>query len=203
MRILQYEGVSRLSQYTRFFTWNRTTHTAIELDDGRVCEAWKSREEDGVRIVDSLHAQHTPGTIVKAYTLPELSPMQTEDFTLWLIGELGKPYAFWDGILRFITRRDPPVLNAQGEVQAYDPQRFNIADYSPEAWFCSCLAFAGLLHVDFKLLDRIPPWRVSPGHINFSPRLKLDEIIQVGEADSPSAPLLTPDLRPLTSGGAI
>ena len=31
MRILQYEGISRLSQTVRFFTWNRTTHTAVEL----------------------------------------------------------------------------------------------------------------------------------------------------------------------------
>lgn len=169
MRILQYEGISRLSQYTRFFTWNRTTHTAVEFDDGRVCEAWKSREYDGVRIVDSLHAQHTPGTIVKAYCLPELTSMQIDDFTSWLIGQEGKPYAFWGGISRFVTRRDP---------QPYNPQTFKIADYDPKAWFCSCLAFAGLMHVGFKLLDRIPPWRVSPGIINYSPRLKLDEILR-------------------------
>ncbi|QHI68460.1 C40 family peptidase [Tichowtungia aerotolerans] len=168
MRVLQYEGISRLSQTVRFFTWNRTSHTAVEFDDGRVCEAWKSREEDGVRIVSSLHSQHTPGTIVKAYTLPELTAMQAEDYTLWLIGELGKPYALWGGITRFVTRRDP---------QVYDPQNFKIGDYNPDAWFCSCLAFAGLMQVDFKLLDRIPPWRVSPGIINFSPRLKLDEIL--------------------------
>jgi hypothetical protein len=203
MRILQYEGISRLSQTVRFFTWNRTSHTAVELDDGRVCEAWKSREDNGVRIVESLHAQHTPSTIVKAYTLPELSQMQAEDFTSWLIGQEGKPYAFWGGITRFLTRHDP---------QAYDPQSFRIEDYDPEAWFCSCLAFAGLMHVNFKLLDRIPPWRVSPGHINLSPRLNLDEIIRVGRA-VPSAPssvgrvpshgALSSDLRPLTSGGAI
>jgi hypothetical protein len=178
MRVLQYEGISRLSQTVRFFTWNRTTHTAIELDDGRVCEAWKSRDEDGVRIVDSLHAQHTPGTIVKAYRIPELTQMQAEDFTSWLIGQEGKSYAFWGGITRFLTRRDPVLLNPQGEAQSYDPQAFKISDYDPDAWFCSCLAFAGLMHVDFKLLDRIPPWRVSPGIINLSPRLKLDEILR-------------------------
>jgi hypothetical protein len=187
MRILQYEGISRLSQTVRFFTWNRTSHTAIELDDGRVCEAWKSREEDGVRIVESLHAQHTPGTIVKAYSLPELSQMQAEDFTTWLIGQEGKPYAFWGGITRFVTRRDP---------QAYDPQSFRIEDYDPKAWFCSCLAFAGLMHVNFKLLDRIPPWRVSPGIINLSPRLKLDEILRTGGAGSPSTPISS--LKPNT-----
>lgn len=168
MRILQYEGISRLSRCTRFFTWNRTTHTAIELNDDRVCEAWKSPEQDGVRIVDSLHAQHTPGTIVKAYRIPELSPMQAEDLTLWLIGQLGKPYAFWGGLTRFITRRDP---------QPYDPQTFRIEEYDPKSWFCSCLAFAGLMHVRMNLLDRIPPWRVSPGHINLSPRLRLDEVL--------------------------
>jgi hypothetical protein len=199
MRILQYEGISWLSRCTRFFTWNRTTHTAIELDDGRVCEAWKSREQDGVRIVDSLHAQHTPGTIVKAYTIPELTKMQADDLSLWLIGQGGKPYAFWGGLTRFLTRRDPLVVNSRGEPQPYNPQTFCIADYDPAAWFCSCLAFAGLMHVDFRLLDRIPPWRVSPGHINYSPRLKLDEIIRVGRAlrgrHSPgSAPLSVPNL---------
>jgi len=185
MRVLQYEGVSRPSQLTRFFTWNRTTHTAVELDDGRVCEAWKSRETDGVRIVSSLHAQHTPGTIVKAYTIPELSPGQAEDLFVWLLGQEGTPYAFWGGITRFLTRRDP---------QPYNPQTFRIEDYDPENWFCSCLAFAGLMHVRFKLLDRIPPWRVSPGHINLSPRLKLDEVIRVGRA-VPSEPRssLTPN----------
>lgn len=178
MRILQYEGVSRLSQCTRFFTWNRTTHTAIEFDDGRVCEAWKSREDDGVRIVESLHAQHTPGTLVKAYTIPQLSRLQQDIFMAWLMGQVGKPYAFWGGILRFVTRRDP---------QPYDPQTFQIEDYNPKNWFCSCLAFAGLMHVKFNLLDRIPPWRVSPGHINLSPHLKLDEILHTGGAGSPSA----------------
>ena len=34
------------------------------------------------------------------------------------------------------------------------------------------------MHVKFNLLKRIPPWRVSPGHINLSPRLKLDEILR-------------------------
>ena len=165
MRILQYEGLSRLSRWTRFFTWNRTTHTAIELDDGSVCEAWK----DGVRFVESLHAQHTPGTIVKAYTLPELSVMQREDLAFWLRQQDGKPYAFWGGITRFVTRRDP---------QPYDPQTFQINQYDPENWFCSCLIFSGLMRVKFNLLDRIPPWRVSPGHINLSPRLRLDEVLR-------------------------
>jgi len=172
MRILQYEGISQLSKATRFLTWNRTTHTAIEFDDGRVCEAWKCPECNGVRVVDSLHEQHTPGTIVKAYRLPELSAMQAEELFFWLLEQEGKPYAFWGGITRFVTRRDP---------QTYNPQTFKITDYDPDAWFCSCLAFAGLMHADFKLLDRIPPWRVSPGHINLSPRLKLDEIIITGE----------------------
>lgn len=198
MRILQYEGISRLSQTVRFFTWNRTSHTAVELDDGRVCEAWKSREEDGVRIVESLHAQHTPGTIVKAYSLPELSQMQAEDFTSWLIGQEGKPYAFWGGITRFVTRHDP---------QAFDPQTFRIEDYDPKAWFCSCLAFAGLMHVRFNLLDRIPPWRVSPGIINLSPRLKLDEVLTTqrvpnlnqGRASRPGEPFLSSDLCSPTS----
>jgi hypothetical protein len=195
MRILQYEGISRLSQTVRFFTWNRTSHTAIELDDGRVCEAWKSREDDGVRIVDSLHAQHTPGTVVKAYRMPELTQMQAEDFTSWLIGQEGKPYAFWGGITRFVTRHDP---------QTFDPQTFKIEDYDPKAWFCSCLAFAGLMHVNFKLLDRIPPWRVSPGIINFSPRLKLDEILTTNSVGRvPSRGALSSDLRPLTSGGVV
>ena len=203
MRILQYEGISRLSQYTRFFTWNRTTHTAIELDDCRVCEAWKSRDKNGVRIVSSLHTQHTPGTIVKAYTIPELTQMQRDLLTAWLMGQEGKPYAFWGGITRFLTRRDP---------QAYDPQTFRIEDYDPKNWFCSCLAFAGLMHVRFNLLDRIPPWRVSPGHINLSPRLRLDEVVTVAQASLPVHPsvaagrdrgLLSSDLRPLTSGGAI
>lgn len=175
MRILQYEGISQFSSKIRFLTWNRTTHTAIEFDDGRVCEAWKDRDDKCVRIVGSAHAQHTPGTIVKAYTLKSFSQMQSEDFTCWLIGEVGKPYAFWDGVMRFITRKDP---------QPYDPQSFLIEDYNPDAWFCSCLAFSGLMHVRCNLLDRIAPWRVSPGHINFSPLLQLDEIFQTLEDSS-------------------
>jgi hypothetical protein len=170
MRILQYEGISPFSKYTRFFTWNRTTHTAVELDDGRVCEAWKGDDDNCVRIVDSAHAQHTVGTTVKAYSIRDLSKMQAEDLTTWLIGELGKPYAFWDGVMRFVTRKDP---------QPYDPMSFLIEDYNPDEWFCSCMVFSGLMHVRCNLLDRIPPWRVSPGHINFSPRLQLDEVFKV------------------------
>ena len=194
MRILQYEGVSPLSQATRFFTWNRTTHTAIEFDDGRVCEAWKCPEQDGVRIVESLHAQHTPGTLVKAYTVPELTKMQADDLSLWLIGQGGKPYAFWGGITRFLTRRDP---------QAYDPQTFRIEDYDPKNWFCSCLAFAGLMHVRCNLLTRIPPWRVSPGHINLSPRLKLDEILRTHSPGGSSASMTAPVAAGADRGGFL
>lgn len=159
-----------MSKYIRFLTWNRTTHTAIEFDSGRVCEAWNGEDCKAVRIVDSLHTQHTPGTVVKAYTIPELTHLQSDLLMAWCYEQEGKPYAFWGGVTRFITRRDP---------QPYDPQSFLIEDYNPAAWFCSCMAFSGLMHVDCNLLERVPPWRVSPGHINLSPRLKLDEIITV------------------------
>jgi hypothetical protein len=60
------------------------------------------------------------------------------------------------------------------------------------------------MHVNFKLLDRIPPWRVSPGIINFSPRLKLDEILTTNSVGRvPSRGALSSDLRPLTSGGVV
>jgi len=170
MRILQYEGISRMSKYIRFLTWNRTTHTAIELDDGRVIEAWNGESCKAVRIVDSLHTLHTPGTIVKAYAVPELTQLQSDLIHAWLLQQVGKPYAFWKGCMRFVTRRDP---------QPYDPQSFLIEDYQPKKWFCSCLAFSALMQVNFNLLERIAPWRVSPGHINLSPRLKLDEVITV------------------------
>lgn len=170
MRILQYEGISRMSKYIRFLTWNRTTHSAPELNDGRVIEAWNGKQQKEVRLVSSLHAQHTPGTIVKAYTIKGMTQMQDDDYTAWLFDQLGKDYAFWGGCSRFVTRRDP---------QPYNPQTFRIEDYNPKAWFCSCKTFAGLMHVGINLLDRIPPWRVSPGHINFSPLLELDEIVTV------------------------
>ena len=162
MRILQYEGISRLSQTVRFFTWNRTSHTAIEFDDGRVCEAWKSREEDGVRIVDSLHAQHTPGTIAKAYQIPELTQMQAEDFTSWLIGQEGKPYVFWGGITRFVTRHDP---------QPFDPQTFKIEDYDPKNWLCSCLAFTARSSLMNAIIFLLKVLKMFCGHArqNMSP----------------------------------
>lgn len=175
MRILQYEGVSSLSEKIQFFTWNRTTHSAVETGSGMVIEAWKGAGQDGVRLVGSLHEQHTPGTVVRAYRVPGLTEPLEEELYAWLLTQQGKPYAFWDGVMRFVARKDP---------MPYDPQSFRVEEYDPSGWFCSCLVFAGFARVGLPLLERIPPWRVSPGHINFSPRLVLDEVITVDAAQS-------------------
>lgn len=169
MRILQFEGISFLSKRIRWMTWNKTTHTAYEFDDGHVIEAWSGDGFNCVRLVDNLHTQHTPGTICKAYTIPGVSQMQQELIQTYLLSQLDMPYST-RGCLRFVTRRDP---------QPYDPQTFCIADYNPENWFCSCLIFSAFARGNINLLERVPPWRVGPGLINYAPRLKLDETITV------------------------
>ena len=98
-RILQYEGISPISRSISFLTWNRTTHTAWEFDDGRVVEAWGGDHVNAVRITKNFAHGHTPGTIVKAYKLPTLSANQKHNIECYLHQQVGKPYN-WRGCLR-------------------------------------------------------------------------------------------------------
>lgn len=180
-RILQYNGISALSRTIRFMTWadnagprkeSGTSHTAWEMDDGRVIEAW--HRPNGVRVIDGFAAGHTPGTEVRAYRLPHVSHFNLDLAERYLLDQVGKPYDV-RGVLRFITRNDP---------QPYYPDTFKVGLYNPDKWFCSCLVFAALLHGGCKLLERVPPWRVSPNLINLSPLLQLDDIMVVPDAAS-------------------
>lgn len=163
-RILQYEGISAVSRTIRFMTWSRVSHTAWEMDDGRVIEAW--HRPSGVRILDNFEQGHKPGTVVKAYRLPTTDYFFLMLAEIYMLNQVGKKYQF-NGVFRFLSRRDQ---------QQFDPATFKIGSYEPKKWFCSCLIFAGLMHGKVNLLENVPPWRASPGLVNLSPLMQLDEV---------------------------
>jgi len=169
-RILQYEGISATSRMIRWLTWSSVSHTAWEMDDGRVVEAW--HKPNGVRIIDGFDQGHTPGTIVRAYRMPKVLHFHLDLAERYMLDQVGKPYHF-NGVFRFLSRRDQ---------KKYDPATFRFADWEPDKWFCSELIFAGLMHGGCRALDRVPPWRVSPGLFNLSPLLVLDEVMEVPSA---------------------
>jgi len=168
-RILQYEGISATSRMIRWLTWSSVSHTAWEMDDGRVVEAW---QRGGVRVLDSFAQDHTPGTVVRAYRMPNVSHFQLDLAERYLLDQVGKPYHF-NGVFRFLSRRDQ---------QRYDPATFRIGSWEPDHWFCSCMVFAGMMHGGSRMLERVPPWRVSPGLFNLSPKMVLDEVLEVPRA---------------------
>lgn len=171
LQFAQMQGKSRLSRIIRTTTYSDDSHTAMRftepvrgifdgreyfLKEGTVIEAWTG----GVRIVDSLDAQHTPGTPVDLFELRQpLSLEQEQKVAGFLIAQKGRPYDYWN-VVRFL-----PL------VRAIAPQP------APEAWtrehvFCSELAMLAMANIHILLLERIPAWKVFPGLIRTSPLLR-------------------------------
>lgn len=144
MRILQYQGLSLMSRAIRWQTRSAYSHTALELDDGSVIEAWTS----GVRHTKTPWTDHKKGTVVDFYEIKaEFDSAFAES---WLRSQIGKKYDF-QGIVRFMTRRDHP---------------------ENDSWFCSELALTALDKAGVSLLH-LPSAHASPRDVGISPLLKL------------------------------
>lgn len=78
-------------------------------------------------------------------------PFSELELRLFISKQIGKKYDY-RGVARFLTRNDTEKEN--------------------EKWFCSELVFKAFEIAGLKLLERIPPARVSPQQLLYSPYLK-------------------------------
>lgn len=163
MLLLDYHGVSLVSRAIRWRTWSDSSHTAIvitehtrSLDAGEMpaflrraemVEAWI---HGGVQKRRGIHVGHTPGTEIDVYAI-ETPFADVDAVQLFLTLQLGKRYDY-RGVLGFMSRRDG--------AQRHD------------RWFCSELVMAAVAHGGCRLLERVPPHRVSPGQLITSPLLR-------------------------------
>lgn len=137
MRVACYQGTSFQSRLIRWLTRSDYSHVAVVLRDGRVVEAWDS----GVRVVDSLSDQHTPGTLVDVFEFtPALTEEQEAAGERYLLSRVGRKYD-WKNVFRFVTKR-------QGQDNDRD--------------FCSELLANTAQVMGVNLFNRTPAWMIPP-----------------------------------------
>lgn len=90
------------------------------------------------------------------FTVPGMTADQWQRAFAFSESQLGKPYD-WFSILCFLTRDKPP---------------------RNDNWFCSELTMASMSAAGVHLLDRIPPYKVYPGMIAYSPLISQCPIIK-------------------------
>lgn len=143
----QYNGKSFTSWVISKKTWSDITHTSAFVNDSEVIEAW-----GGGVVRRNWREGHTKGTRIRIMRV-ECTKEQEEKFYAFLSAQLGKKYDF-AGIMGF-------GLSA------------NMAN--KDKWFCSELIFASAKYAEIELLARIEPYKVSPGLLDVSPQMKLQE----------------------------
>jgi uncharacterized protein YycO len=148
--IVGFKGISRISRFIRFFNWGDYSHVAWV--DNETMECIESWAPCGVRMVPTIHHQHTPGTPVDIFSV-QTTDEQEKAVREFLLSQVGKAYD-WPGIASFVTRRK------SGE----DPA---------EKWFCSELIMAAYQSIGVNLLERIPAYKVSPSMLVTSHALEL------------------------------
>lgn len=141
-----YRGTSWVSRAVQFQTRSVYSHAGLRLPDGSIIE---SCHRGGVKRNAHLGAVHTPGTVVDLFRVTV--PVDWDAALMFAAEQIGKPYDF-RGVARFITRRTP--------------------DCNPPRWFCSALIQSAIEHGGVKLLERICPSAVAPGHQAMSPLLE-------------------------------
>ncbi len=149
MRILQYRGKSLISKAIRFQTRSPHSHTAVQMDDGRVAEAW---HVGGFQINPNPWTVHSAGTDIDVYGI--YAHYSHDWVERWLLEQEGKGYDF-RAILRFLTRRDHP-----------DNKKL----------FCSEAAILAFRAGGLELLSG-PAGHISPRDVALSPHLRYEETI--------------------------
>jgi hypothetical protein len=153
--IAAFNGISLPSKGIKWFGDGDETHVAWVDDDLNNCwEAWTS----GVRVVDSIHHQHTPGTLVKLYRHRRQQHHHTTAIRQFLAGQKGKPYD-WPGIFRFVTRGDEDHPD------------------DPPSWFCSRLLAAAYRKAGIPILHA-SDWKIMPTHVPWSTDLVLVDTVR-------------------------
>lgn len=140
-----YRGTSTVSKLIRFFTRGIYSHVAVQVEDGRIFEAWHSPAK--VRVIHDFGEGHERGTRVDLFELALPFP---EKALAHLERSVGRRYDF-KGVLGFLTKRTS------------DDRR---------ACFCSELATEVSIIGGRPALDRVKPFKVSPTMLSMSPLLE-------------------------------
>ncbi len=191
MKIALYKGISRVSRCIQWITRSEYSHAAFYFDApaseaaahmkmtgsfgmsklkfsnvGAVVEAW---DGVGVRNVESVNDQHTPGTKVDVFNVrPTLTQLQEAMLIAAILPKLGEPYDWkncllCDPLLRAVLSL--PVLRIAANLI-----------WDEEAWFCSELVHCVFNRAEYRLLTRVQSEYVSPRDVSISPLLQLSEV---------------------------
>ena len=150
--VLQYEGISLISFGIRAATWSSKSHSAIANGDtGWIIEAW---HKGGVTHEPSPWANHTPETMIDVYEILGLDRISHDLIWHYSMAKEGLEYDF-QSILGFL-----PGL------------RWLWRD-DLEKYFCSHLVADSCKEAGEPLFsNETPLYKVSPGKLAWSPRLK-------------------------------
>jgi uncharacterized protein YycO len=139
--VLLFRGRGLASTLIRWQTRSPYSHAALRLPDGRIIESWQTA---GVRIQTLADWQG-----IDIFAVRGMGPSHWYVALNYATAQIGFSYD-WLSVARFVTRRRTG------------------ADHR---WFCSELVFASLAYAGVRLLERIDPAAVSPGHLALSPLL--------------------------------
>jgi hypothetical protein len=152
--VLNYQGKSFVSRVIEAVTWSTYSHTALCTEDLQTIEAWEGH--GGVVSTSpspwSNHKQYTP---ISVYAYFDIHPKQQQRIWEYAIKELGKDYDY-RSILGFL-----PLLRHWWKDKE-------------DAWFCSHLVAHASKKGGCPLFSpQTPLYKITPGMIDYSPRLKL------------------------------
>ena len=160
--ILQYKGLSWISQIIKTVTWSQFSHSDICNIHGVTLEAW---EKKGVDLATDPWENHRPGTPISVYKLDATSEQCQR---IWNEGKrhVGQGYDFLS-LVGFL-----PILR---HFWRDDSQK----------WFCSHFVAYICRRGGAPLFSQQTPlYKLSPGVIPWSPRLKwIGEVSNLKEFD--------------------
>ncbi len=148
--ILQYRGLSPISNLIKAISWGAFSHSAIaNSNTGWVCEAW---EKGGVSHEPSPWSNHTEGTVISVY---ELSAKGREHH-IWheALQRIGQKYDYLS-LMGFL-----PILRMFWKD---DPNKYFCSHYVA---LCCRLGGARLFS------QETPLYKISPSLLSWSPKLK-------------------------------
>lgn len=144
-RILLFRGHGLVNATIRWQTRSKYSHAALLLPDFQfVIESYPGV---GVRL-----RKITDWRNIDIFEVPSMTPNMWVDTLDYAQFQIGKKYD-WLAIIRFVDRRRMP---------------------KNDKWFCSELVFESVKFSGLNLLNRTDSWAVAPGHLAWSPYLKLE-----------------------------
>jgi uncharacterized protein YycO len=157
--IAAYRGISMTSKLIRWFNRSDYSHVSYVSHDYIEIEAWQGH---GVRRNNDIRTNdHMPGTQVELYDVEGITNAQEEMVQNFVRSKIRKSYDM-RGVLQFVSRRRETAAQQ-------------------DKWFCSELVFAAYRAAGVHLLERIEPYKVYPGMVVVSPRLRYLETIIIRE----------------------